>query len=281
MSVALVVNADDLGLHADINRGIERAHREGIVTSASFSVVGEAFDNGVETCDRCPELDIGLHLTLVEERPLAPPEALGTLVGPDGRFLDDHRALVGRVLTGRVSGAEVRSEFEAQYAKLADAGIRPSHVNAHQHVHLLPVIWPAIVALAIEHDIPWVRVPAFHPVAAGASSRRMILMRSGLNVLQRVRRSSVSPLRTPDWTPALGHSGHLTTDRILRGLRASRHRGIMELVAHPGVTSETLPQRYRWGYDWIGETEALTDPELRTSLEREGYSLRTFSDLAA
>ena len=281
MSVALVVNADDLGLHADVNRGIERAHREGIVTSASFSVVGEAFDDGVETCDRCPELDIGLHLTLVEEHPLSPPESLGRLVGPDGRFLVDHSALVGCVLAGRVSGAAVRSEFEAQIARLLKAGIRPSHVDAHQHVHLLPVIWPAIVALAIEHRIRWVRVPLFHPVAAGAPNPKVLLMRSGLNVLQRVRRTSMSPLRSPDSTPALGHSGHLTTDRIMRGLSSSRQRGIMELIVHPGVTTESLRERYRWGYDWSGETEALTDPELRTTLGQEGYSLRTFADLGA
>lgn len=281
MSVALVVNADDLGLHADVNRGIERAHREGIVTSASFSVVGEAFDDGVATCYRCPELDIGLHLTLVEEHPLSPPESLGRLVGPDGRFLDDHSALLGHILTGRVTRAAVRNEFEAQFARLVNAGIRPSHVDAHQHIHLLPVIWPAIVGLAIEHGILWVRVPRFHPVAEGAPSRKVLLLRSGLNVLQRVRRISLSPLRSPDSMPALGHSGHLTTDRILRGLSASRRGGIMELVAHPGVTSESLLERYRWGYDWSGETEALTDPELRTSIEREGYLLRTFADLAA
>ena len=281
MSVALVVNADDLGLHADINRGIERANREGVVTSASFSVVGEAFDDGVETCARCPELDIGLHLTLIEECPLSPPESLGRLVGPDGRFLDDHSALVGRVLTGQISRQAVRREFEAQFAKLLDAGIQPSHVDAHQHVHLLPAIWPAVVGLAVEHGIPWVRVPRFHPVAVGAPSPKVVLMRSGLNALQRVRRASLSPLRSPDATPALGHSGHLTTDRILRGLGADRSGGVVELVAHPGVTSPSLSERYRWGYDWSGETDALVDPGLRTSLEREGYSLRTFADLAA
>jgi hypothetical protein len=55
----------------------------------------------------------------------------------------------------------------------------------------------------------------------------------------------------------------------------------MELVAHPGVTSESLRERYHWGYDWSGETDALTDPELRTELERVGYSLCTFAELGA
>ena len=296
----LIVNADDLGLHTDINRGIEKAHREGIVTSASFSVVGEAFEDGVATCARCPHLDIGLHLTLVEERPLSPAKSLGGLARADGRFPKDHSALVGRLLMGRVSGKAVRGEIEAQLAKLLEVGIRPSHLDAHQHVHLLPTIWPAVVELALENDIRWIRVPRYDPIGAGTPTPTLFMMRSGLNVLQSVRRASLRPLRSPDSTPALGHSGHLSTDRILRGLSTDRilrgqktdrilrgrrtekaGGGVAELVAHPGVTSRSLQERYRWGYDWSGETAALTDPELRTSLEREGYSLCTFADMAA
>lgn len=79
----LLVNADDLGLHLDINRGIERAHGEGIVRSASLSATGDAFEDALELCRRNPELDVGVHLTLVEERPLTDPERLGRLVTGD------------------------------------------------------------------------------------------------------------------------------------------------------------------------------------------------------
>ena len=278
----LIVNADDLGLHTDINRGIEKAHREGIVTSASFSVVAVAFEDGVATCARCPHLDIGLHLTLVEERPLSPAKSLGGLARSDGQFPKDPSALVGRVLTGQVSGKAVRRELEAQLAKLLEVGIQPSHLDAHKHVHLLPTIWPAVVELALENDIRWIRVPRFDPIGAGTPTPTLMVMRSGLNVLQSVRRASLRPLRSPDSTPALGHSGHLSTDRILRGLKTEKAGGgVAELVAHPGVTSRSLQERCPWGYDWSGETAALTDPELRNSLEREGYSLSTFADLAA
>ena len=176
----------------------------------------------------------------------------------------------------------MRREIEAQLAKLLEVGIRPSHLDAHQHVHLLPTIWPAVVELALENDIPWIRLPRYDPIGAGTPTPTLFMMRSGLNVLQTVRRASLQPLRSPDSTPALGHSGHLSTDRILRGLSTEKAGGgVAELVAHPGVTSRSLQGRYRWGYDWSGETAALTDPELRTSLEREGYSLCTFADLAA
>src|SRR5690606_16085547 len=101
-SRTLIVNADDLGLHADIDRGIERAHLEGIVTSASLAAVGASFDHAVEICRRCPDLDVGVHLTLVGERPLSDASTLGDLVTTGGRFVEAHPALVARALTGRL-----------------------------------------------------------------------------------------------------------------------------------------------------------------------------------
>jgi hypothetical protein len=56
---------------------------------------------------------------------------------------------------------------------------------------------------------------------------------------------------------------------------------VAELVTHPGVTTPALQARYRWGYDWTGETAALRDPALRGELERAGFDLRRFTDVAA
>lgn len=64
----LVVNADDFGLHEAVNEGIVRAHREGIVTSASLMACGRAFDNALARSRSCAQLDLGVHLTLVDAR---------------------------------------------------------------------------------------------------------------------------------------------------------------------------------------------------------------------
>ena len=277
----LIVNADDLGLHEDINRGIETAHVDGIVTSASLSAVGQAFEHAVTLCRRCPDLDVGIHLTLVEERPLTDPSLLGGLVNRSGRFPKSHTGLVVRSLAGRVSPSAVRRELRAQIDKVLEAGIRPSHLDAHQHVHLLPGIWGAVLALASEYGIPWIRMPRFSPIGVGGPSPVLAALRVGMNTLQGIRRSSLGTLRAPDATPALGLSGHLTTDGILAALHDAPQGSVSELVMHPGVTTPSLKDRYEWGYDWSGETAALTDPTLRTTLRSIGFSLRSFSDLAA
>ena len=277
----LVVNADDLGLHLDINRGIERAHGEGIVRSASLSAAGDAFDDALELCRRNPELDVGVHLTLVEERPLTDPERLGRLVTAEGRFVSGYGVLVPRMISGAVSEEAVRRELTAQVERVIEAGIRPSHLDGHQHVHLLPRVWPVVTDLARRHSIPWIRVPRFRPVNAGSPSFVVTALRCVMNVLQRRRRHSLSVGRSPDATPALGFSGHLTADRILRDLDRIPSGLVSELVTHPGVQSPELEASYDWGFDWDRETAALTDPSLRASLEDAGFRLTTFAELAS
>lgn len=277
----LIVNADDLGLHPDIDRGIEEAHRDGMVTSASISAVGASFEQAVEVCRRNPRLGVGVHLTLVGERPLSDPAALGDLVTADGRFPDAHPALVARTLALRVRRDAVRRELSAQIERVERAGIRPAHLDGHQHVHLLPGVWAVVTELARAHGIRWVRVPAFAPLTNGGPGAGVLALRVGLNALGRLRRRSLRPLRSADVTPALGESGHLSAARIESALAGVPCGAVAELVAHPGVTTPALQARYDWGYDWSGETAALRSPELRRSLERDGFELRRFPDLAA
>jgi predicted glycoside hydrolase/deacetylase ChbG (UPF0249 family) len=277
----LVVNADDLGLHVDIDRGIERAHREGIVTSASLAAVGASFEHALEVCRRCPELDVGVHLALVGERPLSNPASLGDLVNGDGRFLEAHPALVARSLTLRLERSAVLRELEAQIEKVEHAGFRPSHLDGHQHVHLLPGIWPVVVELARRHGIRWVRVPSFAPLGTRGAGARRLALRLGLNVLQRARRAGLDGLRSADSTPALAESGRLTVQAIRRALGTVPAGSVAELVTHPGVTTPALEARYDWGYDWSGETDALTAPDLRAAILDDGFELCHFTHLAA
>src|SRR5205814_6884021 len=87
MSSALVVNADDLGVSKGATLGIIKAHREGIVTSASLAVTTPFYEHAVESCVKtCPDLGIGLHFTLTSGKPLSPPEDVPLLINKKGFF---------------------------------------------------------------------------------------------------------------------------------------------------------------------------------------------------
>src|SRR6266852_5659016 len=98
----LIVNGDDLGLTVGVNAGIERACREGILRSASAMGVGAALADAVPRARRLPSLGIGLHLTLVGERPVCRPEEVPSLVTKEGLFPPNYRSFLLRYMRGGV-----------------------------------------------------------------------------------------------------------------------------------------------------------------------------------
>src|SRR5437660_7023341 len=82
----LIVNADDFGRSASINQAVVRAHREGILTSASLMVNEPGFPEAVALARENPRLGVGLHLTLLCGHSALPPDKIPGLVGADGSF---------------------------------------------------------------------------------------------------------------------------------------------------------------------------------------------------
>jgi predicted glycoside hydrolase/deacetylase ChbG (UPF0249 family) len=273
----LIVNADDLGLHEDINRGIFQAHVDGIVTSTSIVACGEAFVDAAAIAQRCPGLDVGVHLTLIEERPLCRAEDIPTLLGPDGRFLPSHRHLTARILAGAVAVAEIRRELRAQIERVIATGRHPSHLDGHQHVHLLPSIWGVTTELASEYGIRWIRVPRFTRPFAEVRSPIDVVFRLGLNTLSAMRRRRSSRPERVIQTPGLHLSGRLREAdlfEIVSGLQP----GISEIVTHPGVGTPALTARYGWSYQWSMELAALTSSRITALLRSSGVKLTRYSE---
>src|SRR6266571_5105507 len=104
----LIVHGDDFGISERINEGILRGHCHGILTSASIIANGEAFEHAATLARSTPSLDIGVHLTLIEEKPLLDPAELPTLVNPDGNFHPHVTNFARRYFSGRINLQEVR-----------------------------------------------------------------------------------------------------------------------------------------------------------------------------
>jgi len=82
----LIVNADDFGLTEKVNEGILKCFSNGILRSTSLMANGQSFEHAIGIIRSNPELDIGVHLTLVEEKPVLDAAKLPSLVGEDGHF---------------------------------------------------------------------------------------------------------------------------------------------------------------------------------------------------
>jgi chitin disaccharide deacetylase len=275
----LIVNADDLGLTPGVNRGVLRAFRDGIVTSASLLVTGSAFESAVALARQNSELDVGLHLALVEERAALDPEMVPTLVDETGRFPRTSAEFIRRAFLRRISWHEVEREIAAQIALFQKTGLRLSHLNSHQHLHMFPPVFEIVKRLTCGMDDVWIRNPAGPwRKSPGVRTGRWV-QRLGLHLTcLSARALHGSPLpQMPDGMYGFEVSGCLTR-RLLEQLLRKIPDGLYELICHPGEGDADTRTRYNhWGYRWAEELEALTASETRMVLNEEGIVLTSFA----
>ena len=195
----LIVSGDDFGLAESINQGIIDAYRDGILTSASITVPGDAFEDAVERSRDNPGLGIGLHLTLTQENPLLPAERVPSLVAPDGRMPQNPHIFVRKYLAGRINPSDVERGLRAQCEKALAVGLSLTHFDSHGHIHMWPPIFNMTIRLAQEYRLPSIRYPrelikARHVAVSG---RRRLVIQGFLNTLciwslRRLETSSLS-----------------------------------------------------------------------------------------
>lgn len=145
----LIVNADDFGLTAGVNRGVIESYRYGIVTSTTMLANMPGFDDAVAQARRHPDLAVGLHLNLTYGRPLTPPEELPSLVDADGAFIrrEDHAPQHGDL-------TEIRTEFMAQARRFLATGLPLSHLDTHHHLHRAERLLDLVADLAGLFGVP-------------------------------------------------------------------------------------------------------------------------------
>jgi hopanoid biosynthesis associated protein HpnK len=151
----LIVNADDFGRAHSINAAVIRAHREGILTTASLMVNEPGFDEAVKLAKENPKLGVGLHLTLLQGHSALPPEKIPGLVNSRGEFSESPVGVGINYFFKRSLRKQLRAEIHAQFEKFHSTGLPLDHVNGHLHLHLHPVVFKILMAdseqLGIRH----------------------------------------------------------------------------------------------------------------------------------
>jgi predicted glycoside hydrolase/deacetylase ChbG (UPF0249 family) len=273
MTRRLIVSGDDLGLHEAINKGVLTAHEEGIVTAASIVACGRAFDHACRLVEKRRKLDLGIHLTLVEEKPVLGPDQLKTLA-PKRVLPKSYRQLFVGLIKGRIDVNEIEMELDAQIQRVLKAGLTISHLDSHQHAHFFPQLRRVLFRLAEHYGIKAVR--AGGRVTPGRTKFSLFLAPLAKN-LQRAARAR--GLLTPDtlWLPS--PSGRLTGLDLVKGI-PKLPEGVSELVVHPGMDQKAIEREYPdWGFKWQQELAAVRATDVRDTLTRHNVELTRYSEL--
>ena len=292
MARNLIVNADDLGWTAGVNRGIAEAHRNGIVTSASLLANGEAFAEAAELARGTQGFGVGVHLNLSDGLPVSAPETVPSLLNDSGEFEGGPDGLLMKIATRRISMHEVETEWHAQIAKVRAAGVAPTHLDGHKHVHMLPGLFEIALRLAKRHSIGAVRVSheasnLRAALSAGERRASVVLKQGvqarGLKLLARDARTQAdrAGVSTADHFCGIAQTGELTKEGLARLLQ-SLPEGTTELMCHPGYADEALRKTAtRLQGSREKEVEILTDTKIRNLVASQGIRLIDYAFLAS
>ena len=220
----LIVNADDFGLHPLINAGIIKGHQEGFITSTSLMPSAPCWQEAVHLAKENPRLGIGVHLTLVGGVPsVLPKEKVSSLLDDDGLFLPDYVAFAKRYYSGAVKRSELEAELRAQLERALSCGVNITHIDSHQHTHVLPGINSLVLKLSNEYNIIRVRIPKEGYLFTGGFQTGVgrLIGRSGLSFcadMAALRADSLG-LRHPQHFYGMLAGGHLNAQLIANILR--------------------------------------------------------------
>jgi chitin disaccharide deacetylase len=280
----LILNADDFGLTKGVNEGIVRAHREGILTSATLMANGPAFAHAVELALANSTLGVGCHLVLVGGRSIAPPEQIPSLVDSEGRLPSTLAKLVARLSLRAIRRADIERELRAQIEKIQRAGISPTHLDTHKHTHAHPRVLEALGRVAQELGITRIRKPIERLRAswtARAPAGQLMAASVARTVTPRFKALSRKyGLRSPQNFLGLASTGGLSAS-ALRRLIDTLPEGQTEIMLHPGICDADLAQTgSRLQRQRELEMNALLDPAAKCSIAEQHIQLITFRDLA-
>ncbi len=266
----LITVADDFGLSVGVNEAVERAARDGILTSASLMVAGPAAADAVRRARALPSLHVGLHLVVIEGMPVLPPDAIPDLVDADGQFPSAQLRLgVNYFFRPRIR-RQLAAEIRAQFAAFAATGLTLDHANAHKHMHLHPTVGQLMIDIGGDFGLRAIRVPCEPPIQGGpartlgdrALARWCAVLRS------QARRAG---LLTNDALFGLGWTGQMTTNRVQHLLDSLPER-LSEIYFHPATHRDPLLRALMPGYAHQTEFSALLEARVPDGVRLTSYT---------
>jgi hopanoid biosynthesis associated protein HpnK len=276
----LIVNADDFGLTAGVNRAVVELHKAGVLTSTTLMARAQASQEAIEMARSTPALGVGCHIVLVDGEPVLPAHRIPTLLdGRSGRFPASLIGFLARLSTRRIRPAQIEDEVRAQIEFLLSRGVRLTHVDTHKHTHMFPTVLCAVLRAARQYGIRAVRNP-FEPAwAVHATNGAPWLRPAEVGLLRRLqpvwqRIIAEEKFATTDGTIAVAGTGVLNA-AMLRSLLRQLPEGTWELVTHPGYNDRDLSQvRTR-----LRASRDIERQALQTVREFPAIRLTAFADL--
>jgi len=267
-----IVNADDYGRTPGVSAGIRAAHLHGLVTSTTSMANYAAEEDLQRAVKECPDLGLGVHLTLTSGSPLLPAGQIPTLVDGNGCF----KSLLDATLSREAyDPLQVKAEWGAQVERFtAITGHKPDHLDSHHHFSYFTAGLFAVMVELAAH----IGCPVRNPVAVLAGSQPIGMPEELIPDMQ----AFMPPLlerhgvRWPAYFSATWYDGDATLDELTR-LAYCTPDGVLEVMCHPAYLDQPLLNTSGYAMQRASELDILTDPRAREILRQRDINLATFA----
>lgn len=153
----VIINADDFGKDHFVNIAIAEQLLKGNITSTTIMANADGFDEAIRLAKQYPNISYGVHLSLDEYAPVSTQTVFvdkGIVDADTGLFI---KGKIWHVSIDDELKKAVSAEWNAQIRKITDAGIIPSHVDSHHHVHTIPALKEVLLDVLKRNGITKVR----------------------------------------------------------------------------------------------------------------------------
>jgi predicted glycoside hydrolase/deacetylase ChbG (UPF0249 family) len=242
----LIINADDLGISPEVNRGIFIAYEKGVVTDASLLIKGPYARQALQMIKKNPSFQVGIHIDL---DPLLGWKSPGIERLPRQKLLEQ--------MNEPDFIKKIKHEVDKQMTAFLHAGLIPSHIDTHHHVHGFPRIFEVLVEAMGRLNIKAIRF---------SKDGYSLLGRDEIRITTEQAHWMEYALREKK----IVHT-HRLIDPIIPFSLKEIPAGVSELMVHPSLGGDPWRQR---------DFEMLMDPLFMSTVQDQGIRLISFADMA-
>lgn len=269
-----IFNADDFGLSEKINNGIAHGFSHGVLTDSSLVMTLPATQHALNLI-KTKGLNAGVHLTLTVGKPLSGKDTNSVI--HQGKFYGIGRLLL-RIALCQAKQEDIQNEFRKQLIQFLDSGVTPTHLDTHQYIHMLPMVFDVVAALAAEYRIKALRIASEKlSLRFGYQAFQSIVV-SGLSKTTRKGLTQYS-LSTTDHFFGIARINTKQTLPSFLNIIKNIKPGTSEIMCHPGYDDPEIRNRTPYIKQRAEELKALTDPRLKELIKKEKIELISFRDL--
>lgn len=273
----IIINADDFGFSRGINKGIIISHKKGLTTSTSIVCNTANFEKSARELKRLKDIGKGIHLNISLGKPVLNPKDIGSLVDKNGCFEKNAYSLILKIILGRVSREHIKNEFEAQIKRVLAKFDAVSHIDSHEHIHALPLVYPIVLKLARKYRIPFVRIPKQNLLINPINNLIEKKVLYGWSLVDLLYGKNDYKTKIRNFYGV--YNGGLNVS-LLKDIINHFKDGAGEIACHPAYPDAFI--RNNWAKlekEKLNDLNTLIDPLAKRILKENGVKLIRFEDL--